>query len=834
MWRKKMKIFRNKTQKRKEKLTTDSHRYARIKTKNHLCKSVSICGFIFRKSLAISVILVNFLPLRLCASALKILLIFSVISAQTGVLIPSSSSDKPDPKVLSLAVMNVDILIDNQHATVRVVQIFDNHTSGTLEGKYLFALPQASSVADFAVWDNDLRIPGVMMEKRRANKIYEQIKQKEIDPGLLQQEDEHGGSSAFSAKIFPINAYGTKRLEMEYTETLPIESLQSHFTFPLKPAYGEVQRAGELNLRLRVLNDYEFTPVLSSGYPLEIKSSEKNEFVGEFHAQNVELKEDFSFDYNLNIVENAVSVIAYRAPETVSVYDLRNPMSAEKKADGYFQAQAVFAQNNQTKQEPKRIVLMLDTSLSMYGDKLARAVEAVEFFLHNLTAQDEFNLILFNDETEIFSAKPVAANAQKIKEAMNFIRDSTLGGGTNLKNAFEKAIEQSNFFSDASPKIILISDANPTLETVQTKKIAAVFENTNAKLFAFALGSDANENLLKEITDQTQGFYAQARETEDIALELKIFLEKLSSPSIENLKLFSTDNSNLYDVYATSETAFAGSSFAFVGRYRQPKTQTIEIGGNYGTDKLKLSQEIALPERDETHSFLPRVWAKARINWLLQLMNRDGEREDYIQEIISLSEKYKIVSPYTAFIAAPRALLRPRLIQPGDPVIRVKTDESITEVFAVLPFGETLPLKFLESEKVWETRFLAPVWMTDGSYKCRLLLRDKNGNGYEEEKTFVIDSRAPKLKINLPEKSFRAGEQVLLKISADSDTNRLTARIYGAKPVSLRWSDKEKANIGVLQIPENLASGKYVLTVTAEDFAHNQAAEEIRIEILGK
>ncbi len=829
-----MKIFRNGIRKKKENLTTDSHGNARIKIKNYLCLSASICGFIFRQSLSILFIPVNFLPLRLCVSALKILLIFSVISAQTGVLIPSSSSDKPDPKVLSLAVMNVDVLIDNQHATARVVQIFENHTGGTLEGKYLFALPQASSVADFAVWDNDTRIPGVMMEKRRANRIYEQIKQKEIDPGLLQQEDEHGGASAFSAKIFPINAYRTKRLEMEYTETLPVESLQTHFTFPLKPAYGEVQRVGELNIRLHILNDYEFTPVLSNGYPLEIKRSEKNEFVGEFHAQNIELKEDFSFDYKLNINETAVSVIAYRAPETASVYDLRNPHVAEKKADGYFQAQAVFAQNNQVEPDPKRIILMLDTSLSMYGDKLALAVEAAEFFLHNLTARDEFNLILFNDETEIFSPKPVAADARKIEEALNFIRDSMLGGGTNLKGAFEKAIGQSKFFSDGQPKIILISDANPTLETVQSKNIAKVFEKTNAKLFAFSLGSDANENLLKEITGVTGGFYAQTRETEDIALGLNIFLEKLSSPSIENLKLTSTDDSNLYDIYATNKTAFSGSSYAFVGRYRQPKTQTIGIGSSFGTDKLKLVREIALPEQDETHSFLPRVWAKARISALLQLMNSDGEREDYIQEIISLSEKYKIVSPYTAFIAAPRALLRPRLIQPGDPVIRVKTDESVTEVFVVLPFGETLPLKFLESEKVWETRFLAPVRMTDGSYKCRLLLRDKNGNGYEEEKTFVIDSRAPKLKINLEKQTFQAGETVKLKVSADSDTNRLTARIYGAKPVSLRWSDAEKANVGSLQIPENLASGKYVLTVTAEDFAHNQAAAEIRIEVLGR
>lgn len=317
-------------------------------------------------------------------------------------LIPSSSSDKSDPKVLSLAVMNVDILIDNQHATVRVTQIFDNHTKETLEGKYLFALPHKSSVADFAVWDNDLRIPGVMMEKRRANEIYEQIKQKEIDPGLLQQEDEHGGNSAFSAKIFPINAFGTKRLEMEYTETLPIESLKTHFTFPLKPAYGEAQRVGELNLRLRVLNDYEFAPILSNNYPLEIKKQEGKEFIGEFHASDIALNEDFSFDYNLQINENSVSTIAYRAPEKISVYDLRNPRLAEKQADGYFQTQVVFAADNQAAQEPKRVVLMLDTSLSMYGDKLARAVEAAEFFLHSLNTQDEFNLVLFNDETKVF------------------------------------------------------------------------------------------------------------------------------------------------------------------------------------------------------------------------------------------------------------------------------------------------------------------------------------------------------------------------------------------------------------------------------------------------
>jgi Ca-activated chloride channel family protein len=86
-----------------------------------------------------------------------------LIAAQSGVLIPSPGGN-PDSKTLSLNVMNVDVLIDNQHARVKVLQIFDNHTSQILEGKYLFALPPTASIFDFAVWDADVRIPGVMME----------------------------------------------------------------------------------------------------------------------------------------------------------------------------------------------------------------------------------------------------------------------------------------------------------------------------------------------------------------------------------------------------------------------------------------------------------------------------------------------------------------------------------------------------------------------------------------------------------------------------------------------------------------------------------------------
>ena len=779
--------------------------------------------------------------MRSAKTVASIFLIVSIAVSQSAVVVPLPA-EKPDPNVLSLAKMNVDILIDNQHATVKVMQIFDNHIARTLEGKYLFALRPQSSIADFAVWDGESRIPGVMMEKRRANQIYGQIKQRQVDPGILQTTDGPGGdhsessSTGFSAKIFPINPFGTKRLEMEYTEELPVEDLTSHFMFPLRPSYGEAQTVGAFNLSLRVISDFPVLPLMpdNAPFPLQVTRSEPTEFAAEFHANNLELKDDFSFDYRIGVEGNAFSVIAHRAPERPSAYDLRDPRLSETNPDGYFEARAVFAPIGNEPQPPRRVILLLDTSLSMYGDKLARAVEAIDFFLHNLRAEDQFDLILFNEDTTAFSPKPVSATPEAVEGALQFVRNSSLGGGTNIKKALERAVEQASSFADGEPSIVLVSDANPTLETTKTQAISAVLEGRRIRLFAFGLGADANGGLLRELSEKTHGYFDQARETEDIALKLGLFFQKIGTADIEDVKLASSNDRNLYDIYPGSDNSYPGSSLSIVGRYKKPQTQSFTLNAKRGPDTISLSEQIELPDLEIAHEYLPRVWAKARIDALLQAMNRDGEREDYINEIIRLSEKYKIVTPYTAFLAAPRSLLRPRLIQPGDPVIRVKTDSSVTAVFAVLPFGETLPLKFLPAEGVWEGRFLAPNWMVDGTYQCRLLLTDKDGNGYQEEKSFVIDSRAPKVKINLDKKSYAAGEKIALKVSADSDTNRLIARLYGARPVELRWSSVQKTNTGELQIPSDLASGRYTLTVSAEDFAHNQTSEEIQIEVIGK
>jgi Ca-activated chloride channel family protein len=217
---------------------------------------------------------------------------------------------------------------------------------------------------------------------------------------------------------------------------------------------------------------------------------------------------------------------------------------------------------------------------------------------------------------------------------------------------------------------------------------------------------------------------------------------------------------------------------------------------------------------------------------LLEKIEREGEDRASIDEIIRLSRQYKFVTPYTSFLAAPRALLRPRLIRPGDPVLRVKTDASINSVVALFPFGGVKSLRYLAGEDTWQTRFLAPKDLADGSYQVRLVLRDTQGNVYQESKTFVIASQPPVVKIRLDKKQVRRGETVRLQVSASETTRTIVARMYGASPAYLRWNAQMGTNAGELAVPDTLAAGRYKVTVTAEDFAHNIGSGEVDLEVL--
>src|SRR5205814_8237353 len=81
------------------------------------------------------------------------LIVIPLAAADSGVLIPGDRNT-PDPNVLSLEEMALNIGIDNGTARISVREIFANHTNRNLEGTYSFALPIRAVLSDFAVWDD--------------------------------------------------------------------------------------------------------------------------------------------------------------------------------------------------------------------------------------------------------------------------------------------------------------------------------------------------------------------------------------------------------------------------------------------------------------------------------------------------------------------------------------------------------------------------------------------------------------------------------------------------------------------------------------------------------
>ncbi|MGA2348822.1 MAG: VIT domain-containing protein [Terracidiphilus sp.] len=786
-------------------------------------------------------------------------------AADTGVLVPMDKQ-VPDPAILSLSEMQVEITIDNGDARVWMRQVFTNHTNRPQEGNYQFALPSGTTVSDFAVWDGPVRIPAVIMERKRAKAIYQELKNQAIDPGLLEQgertEDEARRSALFSAHIVPIPAYGTKRLEIEYHEHISVAARKSYFLLPLKPDSYLSQHATKLTIHFVLHSAARMSGFALAGHllPFRIEQQDEHTVRGTIDEANIDLSEDLAASWTVNETGNAVQVITFRDPNPVaslsmqlappeaaaqSMGNLKGKPSAPAEP-GFFEALAQLTSPAAPAgptgvQGSRTVVVLMDTSLSMQWEKLERSYAAGAKLLESLGPEDRFNLLLFNTKIDIFKPMPVRAEQASVKAAMDWLRQSHLRGGTDLQKALESGLSQFNG-AETGPgaALVLLSDGETTRGVIQSGKLADWYAakwkqiptERRPRTDVFAVGDDANLPLLRMLS-RNGGVMEQVLSTKPVDFKLDAFLGKVGRTPTGNVRLEIAPQTAVEKVYALEDAVFDGGEARWVGQYIRPqKAVSFTVGGDQDGRGLSATTKTDLPAQALEHDQLPRLWAGARVQALLEQIEREGETEAAINEIIRLARRYKFVTPYTSFLAAPRALLRPRVIRPGDPVLRVHTDTAIVSVIALFPFGLEKPLRYLSGEDVWQTRFLAPSEMKDGSYSVRLVLRDTNGQVYRESKSFVIASTPPTVKMHLDRTRYRAGETIPLKVSASESTRTLTARIEGLAAVSLRWNHEAGASTGQITLPQALPAGSYRLSVTAEDMAHNLGSAEVHIEVV--
>jgi Ca-activated chloride channel family protein len=555
-----------------------------------------------------------------------------------GFIIPDRHPDGPVPP-LSVKYHRVKVEIVGQVAKTSVDQVFINHFGRDIEGTYIFPVPEGASVSDFAMFIGDERVAGEILDSREARRIYEDIVRRMRDPGLL----EYVGRNLFRARIYPIPAHGTKRVQISYTEVLKAENGLVRYLYPLNTERFSRDPIEDVGISVGIESPVPLVNVYSPSHKVSVrKDAEGRARVG-YEERQVRPDKDFVVYYSLSKDDIGLSFLSWEGPDGGTFMLLAGPRFAAA-------GEKVVA---------KRIVLVLDSSGSMSGAKIRQAKEAARFIVNHLGRGDEFTLVDFDDGVSAFSEGLVPATEENVDRALKFVDGIVDSGGTNINEALLAALSRMPA-GDRPSYVLFLTDGLPTVGTTETAEILRNVAQANrrgSRVFVFGVGHDVNTQLLDRISADNRGTSVYVGEREDLEVALSGFYEKIASPVLSDLAV-SFQGIETDQVYPRSlPDLFKGSQLVLVGRYRGRGPVTAVLTGKSGREAKRFVLESRPLDRSDRTSFLARLWATRRIGYLLEEIRLHGSNEELVGEVRRLGLKYGIVTPYTSFLVTEKEAL---------------------------------------------------------------------------------------------------------------------------------------------------------------------------------
>jgi len=549
-----------------------------------------------------------------------------------GIIIPVPPVEWPDMPLRSLAIKyhHVTVTIEGQVAVTRVDQVFVNESPYDLEGDYVFPLPPGASINSFAMWVDGSRLEAQMLDADEARRIYEDIVRRRQDPALL----EYVGQNAFRARVFPIPAWGEKRIEIEYSEVLARDGGLVRYVYPLSTERFSSRPLESVRVEVHIAAHAPLKNVYSPSHDVTITREGADAALVVYADENVTPSTDFRLYYSAGDAEVAADLLSYR----------------DAGEDGYFLlllSAGTVAESEDA--APKDVHIVLDTSGSMRGDKLAQAKGAVRYILDHLNPDDRFRILTFASTTRSFR-QGLSTLADR-DEARGFVGSITASGGTNIHAALTETMAQLG--SDRPQVVIFLTDGLATEGEVRSEEIlAAVRESAteDVRLFAFGVGYDVNTILLDTLAEEQHGASSYVQPEEDIEATVSAFYDKISLPVLTDVRLDwgATDVSDAYP-YPLPDI-FGGGQLVVLGRYAQGGPASITLTGTRdGVSERYTYANLTLAEEGGS-DFVPRLWATRKIGHLLTQLRLHGANEELIDEIVALSVRYGIVTPYTSFL----------------------------------------------------------------------------------------------------------------------------------------------------------------------------------------
>ena len=533
-------------------------------------------------------------------------------------------------EALTIKYHRVTVTIEDQVATTHVDQVFLNEHSWTAEGTYIFPLPEGAAVGEFVMWVDGIPVTGEILEADQARQIYNDIVNRMRDPALL----EYVGRDMVKASIFPIPPGEERRVELEYSQVLPVDNGLIHYIYPLSTEKYSARPLEEVTIRVEIASQDAIKAVYSPSHQVFVERPDDYHALAGLEQYDVLPDKDFELYYTVSPEDVGLNLLSFK----------------EAGQDGFFLLLA--APNVEVDPDEviaKDMIFVLDVSGSMEGEKLEQAKNAALYILEHLNPQDRFNVIAFS--TGLRAYRNELEPAARWEEAAEFVSRLEALGGTDINRALLEALEMAD--QERPTTLIFLTDGLATEGVYETPAIldnvdAAV--GRNVRLFSFGVGDDVDTDLLDALALDHGGTSAYVRPGQRLDEEVSAFYAKVSTPVLADIEL-DFGGATVEQLYPDRmPDLFAGAQLVLVGRYRDGGPATITLSGVVNGERITFSYPDHYFRNSGGDEFIPRLWATRAIGHYLTQIRLHGERSEWVETIVNLSIRYGIITPYTSFL----------------------------------------------------------------------------------------------------------------------------------------------------------------------------------------
>ncbi len=547
---------------------------------------------------------------------------------------PAPVASPPRPQVEKIGL---DVVIDGQKAACVLQYVLYNPADRPLEVDFLAPLPEGGAVTGLTLMDGQAELPGRIYGRDEAWEVYREIVSKLKDPALL----EYAGRDTYRARVFPLPAKGRRTLELRFDYLAPKSDGRASFGFPLAgPLTAGRQPEVEAHLTVKAV------PGLANLYSplagMKIDHQPGQDALVTFTSEKAPVPNHFRLFFQTGSGPMGGLVLSHRP---------------DPGDDGFFLFLAEPALDPAAKIEAaKKVIFVLDKSGSMSGPKFEQAKGALRFILERLDARDLFNLVDYNDRVSAWKPEAVDMSPGNRRSALAYVDHLRAGGATDIEAALETSFSLAG--DPGQPAyLVFLTDGQPTSGEENELKLAELAQKANpkdaARLFAFGLGFDVNSRLLDRLSGQAGGASVFVDPDEDLEAKVSAFFSRLTAPALTRPAL-TADRALNRLLPETCPDLFVGQQLALVGRYPVGGAATLTLGGRQGEAEKVFKFTVDLAEGPNPDGqFIAGLWAQRRIGQLIDRIDLAGGKPnpELVAELVALSKKYGILTPYTSFLA---------------------------------------------------------------------------------------------------------------------------------------------------------------------------------------